>query len=166
MRYRIYIFTFCVLALFLFCGHYGLHSYIKARHLKAEAETLAVRTRLMKRQLGELQQKARILNRVSHFVDNTRKHKMTPENWVRYDVHIQDAMAFQELAQIVEQCIHNQNIYFKPISFHAAVNQQKQSGGDRFDGVEPVPVDADADTEKDTKADVTLALQGTFMVRQ
>jgi hypothetical protein len=163
MRFGIYIITICALALFLLCGHYGLYSYKKARHLKAEVETLTVRTRLMKRQVGELERKARILDRVNHFLDRAGEKQLTPDHWSSYDVHIQEAVAFRELAQIVEQCIHNQSVYYKPISFHAALGRKKQSSEGSFDDVEPVPMDADTDEE--LAADVILALKGTFMVR-
>ena len=163
MRYGVYIIAFCAVTVFLVCGHLGLSSYQKARHLKAEVKSLTMRTRLMKWQVGELQRKTRILNRVNHFMERAEDEKLTPDKWSSYEVHIQDALAFRELAQIVEQCIHNQNVYFKPISFHAALSNEKRSEEGSFDTVEPVPVDADTNVE--TSADVTLALKGTFVVR-
>lgn len=163
MRFGIYIYTICAVAAFLFSGNYGLNSYFKSRQLEVEAENLAVRTRMIKRQVSELEQKARILKRVGHFVKSAQDKGLTAENWSAYDVHIQEAMDYQELAQIVEQCIHNNDLYFKPISFHVAVGQNEESPKNAFDDVETVPVNAD--DQGDTSADVALALKGTFMVR-
>lgn len=163
MRFGIYIYTICAAVVFLFCGHYGLHSYFKSHQLKVEAENLAVRTRIIKRQASELEHKARILKRVGHFVKSANDKGLTPDNWSTYDVHIQETLAFQELVQIVEQCIHNNNLYFKPISFHVAVGQDKDSQQDAFGDIESVPVNAD--DQEGASADVALALKGTFMVR-
>ena len=164
MRYGLYICTICALAAFVLCGHFGLYSYRKAHYLKAEAEALTVRSRLMKRQVGELEHKVRILGRVDHFLDLAKDAQLTPDHWSIYDVHIQDAVTFHELSQIIEQCVHHQNVYFRPISFHAALGQKRQSPENSFNDVEPVPMDDDADEA--SPADVILALKGTFMVRQ
>lgn len=79
MRYGLYIFTICTMGAFLLCGHYGLHSYKKVHHLKADAEAVTVRTRLMKRQIGELERKARVLDRVHHFMDRAEAEQLTPD---------------------------------------------------------------------------------------
>lgn len=164
MKYRAYMITGLAVVAFLLGGQYGVTSYFNARHLKARAETMTVSTRLMKHQVGELEQKARILNRVQHFMDSAHSQRLTPDNWSAYDVQIQDVVAFQELAQIVEQCVHNKDLYYKPISFHVAVGQDKDASSELEGSMEPVPpLSADAVTDGPT--DVSLALQGTFLVR-
>ena len=164
MRYGIYLWTFCALSAFLLSGHYGFKSYAKARQLKAASETMAVRARLMKRQVGELEQKARVLKRVNDFVGAAQDQRLTPEHWSMYDVEIHDALGYQELSRIVEQCIHNKDIYFRPISFHVTVDPRNQESlTHKFEDIEPVPALADA--QQGQSADVSLALKGTFLVR-
>lgn len=155
--------TICAVATFILAGHYGLKSYSKARHLKAEEEKLTVRTRLMKRQVAELEQKMRVLTRVKHFVRSAEDQRLTPEHWSAYDVQIHDAIAYQELAQIVEQCIHNKDIYFWPTSFHVTVDPKQNASDEVNEDFEPVPVIADS--QDGQSSDVALSLQGTFMVR-
>ncbi len=165
MKYAIHMMSILAVVAFLFCGHYCVASYFKSRQLKAQAETIAVRTRLLKHQVGELEQKVRILNRVQHFVDSAQAHRLTPERWSVYDVQIQDALAYQEMARIVEQCTHNKDLYFKPISLHAAVGQANKldASPEEAGEMEPVPLAEDADS--DGPEDVALALQGSFLVR-
>ncbi len=165
MKYGLYLFTLCTLAAFLLCGHYGYSSYTTARQLQAASENIAVRARLIKRQVGELEQKARVLNRVSEFVGRAEDQHLTPEDWSTYDVEIHDALAFEELSQIIEQCGHNRDIYFRPISFHVTVgHQEKNELADKFDDIESVPTIPNADDSQ--PSDVSLALKGTFLVRQ
>ncbi len=163
MKNSVYVMSGLAVFAFLLSGHYGVTSYFNSRHLKAQAETITVRTRLLKHQMGELEQKARTLDRVQHFMDSARAQRLAPENWSVYEVQIQDAVAYQELAQIVAQCAHNRDLYFKPISFHAAVDQDKDASPDKEDSMEPVPLGADS--TDDGPADVALALQGRFLVR-
>lgn len=164
MTFRSWLITAIAVSTFLGCGHFGVDAYVNARHLKAQSETIAVRTRLMKRQVGEMEQKMRVLQRVGHFVDRAKALHLDPQEWATYDVQIQDTMSYQTLSQIVEQCVHNKNIYFKPLAFHVAVNPGDALSSDVASKADqPVPLKADA-SEGNT-ADVSLALQGTFMVR-
>jgi hypothetical protein len=163
MTAKRYLITGCAMTAFLLCGHYGINSYFKARQLRAQAETLAVRTRLMKHQVGEMEQKVRVLQRVEHFMAQAKAFGLAPEQWSAYAVNIQEGMTFQKLSQIIEQCVHNKEIFFAPQGFHLALNQgQRPISGDE-QAAQPVPLTAD--TAPDTASDVTLALQGTFMVR-
>jgi hypothetical protein len=164
MKYDLLIFTLCALCAFSLCGHYGVTSYAKARQIKSESETIAVRARLMRRQVGELEQKARALDRVNRFVGKAESQRLTPEHWSSYEVDIHDTLAFKELSRIIEQCAHNQDIYFRPISFHVTVDPNKEEVlPEKFENVEPVPAVGDADQSR--SSDVSLALKGTFWVR-
>lgn len=163
MRYGIYLITICAVATFIISGHYGLNAYFKARQLKAQEENLTVRTRLMKRQVAELEQKMRVLKRVKHFVHSAKDLRLTPEHWSSYDVQIHDAIAYRELAQIVEQCIHNKDIYFWPTSLHVTVDPKQNASDEVSEDFEPVPVIADS--QQGQSSDVALSLQGTFWVR-
>lgn len=164
MRYGTYIVTAGVLAALVFSGHYAFRSMVNASQLQSRADVLAVRTRTMRHQVGELEQKVRTLQRVNHFVQTADQQRLSPEHWSVYEVSIQDAVTFKELAQIVEQCSRNNDLYFKPIAFHVVLGQQPNAasaaeGG----GAEPVVLDADAQDGK--PSDVALALKGTFLVR-
>jgi uncharacterized membrane protein len=164
MKYGLYIFTLIALFVFLLCGHYGIRLYAKARQLKSASETMAVRARLMRRQVGELEQKVRVVKRVNAFVGKAKDQRLTPEHWSSYDVDIHDTMAYQELSHIIEQCAHNKDIYFRPISFHLTVDPNKEEmPSEKFEDIEPVPAVEDADQSQ--ASDVSLALKGTFWVR-
>jgi hypothetical protein len=163
MTSKTYILTACAVAAVLLCGHFGIHSYFKARQLKAQAESIAVRTRLMKHQIGEMEQKMRILQRVAHFVKQAQDLRLVPGQWAAYEVNIQDVLTFQALSRIVEQCVHSKDIYFKPVAFNVALNHGATNPSGDESVPQPVPMNADASEEN--ASDVTLALQGTFMVR-
>lgn len=163
MTSRSYIITACSLAVFLLCSHFGINSYFKARQLKAQAETITVRTRLMKHQIGAMEQKMRVLQRASHFVDQAKALRLEPGEWAAYDVNVQKAMTYQKLSEIVEQCVHNDNIYFKPLTFHVAIRSGDTSPADEPSEAESVLLPANGMTEG--SSDLSLALKGTFMVR-
>ena len=163
MKYWSIIITGCAVAALLVTGHYAFRAYAGARQLQSQAEVLAVRTRTMRHQIGELEQKVRMFRRVEHFVKKAEEKGLTPEKWATYEVSIQDAVTFRELAQIVEQCAHNRNLYYRPIAFHAVVDQKKEMVPGDGHGMAPVVLnEADQD---DVQSDLALALKGTFLVR-
>lgn len=162
MTYRSYIITACSLAAFLLCGHFGINAYFKAQQLKAQAETITVRTRLMKHQVGAMGQKMRVLQRVSQFVDQAKALRLEPSEWAAYDVHVQQAMSYQDLSQIVEQCVHNDHIYFKPLAFHVAVRSEDSLSSEPS---EAKPELVPANDMEASQSDLSLTLRGTFMVR-
>lgn len=163
MLSRLYLISACVLVTLLLCGHFAVNAFFKAEQLKAQAENITVRTRLMKHQIGAMEQKVRVLRRVEHFLDRAKAMRLEPQGWAAYDVHIQDTMTYAQLSQVIEQCVHNKDIYFKPKSFHIAVNTGEPTDSKVVSGAEPVPLNAD--TLDSDPSDVSLALQGTFMVR-
>ena len=160
MKYSLFIITGLAAALFGAGLHMGADAYTNARQLQAQAEGLTIQTRMMRHQLGELEQKVRVLNRVGDFVDQAAIRRLTPQQWSVYEVNIQDALSFAELTRIIEQCGHGEGLVFKPISFHVSV------GGGR-------PEDEGANPSKSLKranadsasADAILELQGAFLVR-
>ena len=163
MKYRTHIIAGCALAAFVLSGHYAARSHLEARQLKAQLDTLTVRTRIMRHQAGEREQKLRILQRVKQFVGNAEEQHLSPNDWSTYAVNVQDAVTFRELAQIVEQCVHSENLYYRPIAFHVAMGQDNNSQPVQSEQIAPVVLDADSSDGK--PSDVALALKGTFLVR-
>jgi hypothetical protein len=161
MKYSLFIITGIAAALFGAGLHMGADAYKDSRQLQAQAEGLTIRTRLMRHQLGELEQKVRVLDRVGGFVDQAASQRLTPQQWSVYEVNIQDALSFAELARIIEQCDHGEGLVFKPISFHVSVGGG-QAEGDAGGPSKPLKRADDADS---APADATLELQGAFLVR-
>ena len=163
MKFGIYIVTGCALAALVLSGHFATRSYFNARQLKAQSDQLTARTLIIKHQAGELEQKMRVLQRVAHFVNRAHEQRLTPDSWSVYEVNIQESVTFSELAQIVEQCVQDKDVYYKPLAFHVALNQEQGPKPPSADGIEPIILDADGQGDK--PSDVALALKGTFLVR-
>jgi hypothetical protein len=116
----------CFVALIFAAGsHFGFRAYFRARSLAVQVDNLTVRTRLMKQQAGELAQKLRLIQRVNGFVAHARNLRLTPDGWAKYDVNVQDAFSFRELARMIDQCVHDKDLYFVPLSFHVATSKAK-----------------------------------------
>ena len=52
-----------------FATDFGVKAYTRVRRLQTDTEVLALRTRTLRLELGELEQKLRVMNRVGYFVD-------------------------------------------------------------------------------------------------
>lgn len=155
----------CFLTLLFAAGsHYGAHAYFRAHRLEAQVENLTVRARLMKQQAGEQAQKQRLIQRVNGFVARARDLRLTPETWARYDVNVQDALSFRELARMIDQCAHDKDLYFVPLSFHVATGEAKNSSDAVGETLKAIPRPGDEGTQR--TADLALSLKGAFFVRQ
>ena len=150
-----------ILVAFVASVHFGAQAFFQARQLEAQVEDLTVRERIMKQQVGELAQKVRVVERVNSFVTHAEKLGLSPEQWEQYDVSIQDAVTFKELALMIDQCVHNKELYYKPLTFHIAVGQQKIP--DKPEAVAPDPTPAPGTDKK--PADLALSMKGAFLVR-
>jgi hypothetical protein len=164
MKHGIYIVTVAALAACILCGHFAADSYFTARRLKACSDNLAVRTGALKHQAGELEQKLRTLQRAEHFVREADSHGLNPDGWSAYEVNIRDAVTFEELARIVEQCIHNDKLFFKPVAFHVALDRSSGDDSGLAERIDPVVPD-EAEAASGRPHDAVLALKGTFLVR-
>lgn len=163
MTGRSYLLTAIAVGAFLGCGHFGVQSFLIARQLQARAESMTVRTRLMKHQIGEMEQKLRVLQRVAHFVERAHELRLAPESWSTYEVNVQEAMTFEKLSHMIEQCRHGKDIIFKPTTFHVALHHG--DGAAAGDSVAATPVPLDSNATKDDTSEVGLALQGAFVIR-
>ncbi len=161
MKHRLFLISGLSVVLFVIGGQYGANAYFQARQLAAQAELMTVRTRLMKQQVGQLEQKMRVIQRVNGFVNRAGDLQLTPQAWAQYDVNVQDALTFKELAQIIEQCVHNKDLYYKPFSLRVAVGQAR----DGASGQEAKPTPEDADAANRQPPDLSLSLKGAFFVR-
>jgi hypothetical protein len=160
---QLLIFSGLIVLIFVISSHFGAQSYFQARQLTAQVEYMTARTRLMKQQVGESEQKIRLIQRVNDFVDHARDLQLTPEGWARYDVNVVDALTFKELARMIEQCVHNKDLYYLPLSFHLAVGQAKNSSEAMEQEMKAIPLPADATNQQ--AADLALSLKGAFYVR-
>ena len=106
-RYSLYILTAGIVALVLASLHFGMQSYFNARRLQSELEIMTVRTRTMRVQLGELEQKRRALNRVQHFISQASAMGLNEDRWSRYAVNVEAPLSYAELGRVVEQCTHS-----------------------------------------------------------
>jgi hypothetical protein len=155
----------CFVALIFAAGtQFGLRAYFRARSLAVQVENLTVRTRLMKQQAGELAQKLRLTQRVNGFVAHARDLGLTPEGWARYDVNVQDSFSFRELARMIDQCVHDKDYYFVPLSFHVATGSAKNASDAA--GESPKTIQRPGDDGTQRTADLVLSLKGAFFVRQ
>lgn len=161
MKYRLYIITVCATLLALSGARSGIQAFFHARQMQTKVDVLAVRTRSLRRQVGELEQKVRVLNRVGQFIAQASSRGLSADQWSAYAVHIDDQVSFQSLDRIVDQCTHSNGFYFKPESFHVAVGQPADAGGRTIRHAGPSG-DGGGSGEP---ADVVLGLQGTFLVR-
>ena len=161
MNHKPFILSGLMVLAFALSTHFGARAYFQARQLEVQVENMTVRTRLMKQQVGELEQKMRLIQRVNDFTGHARDLQLIPEAWARYDVNVQDALTFRELTQMVEQCVHNKDLYFMPVSFHVAVGQAGKAPDAQGRENNAVP----ADPNDAQPNDLVLSLKGAFFVR-
>jgi hypothetical protein len=160
---QLFVLTGLIAVLFAASSHFGVQTYFQARELEGRVAFMNARTRMLKQQMGELEQKLRVVQRVDDFVEHAQDLQLTPEQWARYDVQVQDALTFKELSQMIEQCVHNKDFYYLPLSFHVATRQAKNAAGAMEPELKVNPPQADA-TDK-PPADLVLSLKGAFFVR-
>jgi hypothetical protein len=161
---QLFILTGLIAVLFAVSSHFGVEAYFQARQLEDRVAFMSAHTRLLKQQMGELEQKLRIVQRVDDFVGHARELQLTPDRWARYDVQVQDALSFRELSQMIEQCVHNKDFYYLPLSFHVATRKARDAAAAAAPELKVNPSSADA-TDK-PPADLVLSLKGAFFVRQ
>ncbi len=161
MKPGLFLVSSLIVAAFVVSTHFGAKAYFQTRQLKSQAALMTVRTRVMKQQVGELEQKMRVNQRVNSFMARARELQLTPEQWDQYDVNIQDAVTFKELAEMVEQCVHNKDLYYKPLSFHMAVGR----GRDMDEKAEIASTAVAAQGTDQKQGDLALSLKGAFFVR-
>ena len=155
----------CLTALIFAVGsHFGVRAYFRAASLAARVENMTVRTRLMKQQAGERAQKLRFIQRINGFVAHARDLHLTPEEWARYDVNVQDSFSFRELARMIDQCVHDKDLFFVPLSLHVTAGKAKDASDAAEEISRAVPNPGDAGTQP--TADLALSLKGAFLVRQ
>jgi hypothetical protein len=161
MKYGVLVMTGCSVVFFVLASMFGAKAYFQARQLSIQVEMMTVRTHLIRQQIGELEKKARILQRVDDFVDHAQKMQLTPRQWTRYDVTVQEEATFRELANMIEQCAHNRDLYFKPISLQVSMGSIKDSSIEAA----AVQLSPAGDPTKKT-SDVAVVLKGAFWVKQ
>lgn len=163
-RFSLYILTVGIVALVLASLHFGLRSYFSTRRLQSELEIMTVRTRTMRVQLGELEQKRRALNRVEHFISQAAAMGLTEDRWSRYAVNMEAPLSYAELGRVVEQCTHSRDVYFQPVFFHVALGQS-ETGAQTGDAVMKHRPQNLQGFQSEAPSDVILGLKGVFMVR-
>ena len=162
MKHRLFLISLLSVGMFVASGHFFARAYFQNRQLAAQAEIMTVRTRLMRQQIGELEQKMRVIQRVNHFVEHAGQLKLTPEQWTRYDVNVEDALTFRELSRMIEQCVHNKDLYYKPLAFQVTLGGQERSPQDGEAG----SASTSRRTSNQLPTELKLNLKGAFFVRQ
>jgi len=161
MKLGLLIVSGVIIATFVVSTHFGAKAYFQTRQLKTQVEIMTVGIRVKKQQGGDLVQKMSAIQGANGFVNRVRELQLSPEQWDQYDVNIQDAVTFEELAGMLEQCTRNKDVCDKPLSFYIAMNPNKNYY--EKEDVTPIPVVAESSDKKLTNP--PLGLKGVFFVR-
>lgn len=90
------------------------------------------------------------VDRAGAFTTRARRAGTVEEAWDRYDVSLQEPMAFDELATILNQADHGPGYYFQP----ALLDIRLARAGGREEGTD------------EGAGDARLTLQGAFLVKK
>lgn len=119
------------------------------------------RAELLTAHQKELARKKGILKRVRGFVDRARSAGVERDKWAFYDVSIEDAVAFEEAEQILEQTANSSSYYFKPIMLHAKTQSRAEA-----EAPSTTTAAASGDSFQTRAGDVLLTLRGSFVVNR
>ena len=141
--------------LYFFCQNYGHYNQTREK-----IAALEVRTRLMERQRAELENKKRILSRVSSYMAQARALGLAEDQWTVFEVNVEAPVTFATMALILNQCTNSPSYYFKPISLRikTALAQDEEVAGTGQ------PSEASQWNEGD-KGDGLLMIKGAFIAR-
>ncbi|SRR6056297_1607668 len=114
------------------------------------ATTLDRHLRLLKSSEERYHRYMRYVDRAGAFVARARRAGAVASAWDRYDVSLQEAVAFDELATLLNQADHGPAYYFQPALLDVRVT-----------GAGP-----DEGTAGEGTGDARLTLQGAFLVKK
>jgi hypothetical protein len=143
--------------------HFFLNAYQDHRGQRALLERIQFREDFVRRQITEMAQKRKVIERVNAFVGGAEDLGLAPSNWTRYEVNIETPLRFNALDEILRQCTNTPYYYFQPkyLKVHLA-GQNSEDGAD--EGAEASQ--AVAADDGDAQGDLLLQLKGTFLARR
>ena len=122
-------------------------------------EALSVRQRFLSHQVAERVRQNQIIANVNQFVERAQRLGLTRDRWSVYEVDLNEALTFGQLAQILDVCINTPAYYFTPINMRLRV-------GENTDGQATDPTVATGKNAQAGEGDVLLSLTGAFYARQ
>lgn len=155
------IITLILSIFFLLTAVGAFNSYDHFFRNQKKIDALEVRVGIMERHQKEIERQQSVLNRLKRFVDDAASLGLDPNNWATYDVAIQEPVRYDELEQIINQCVNTPAYYFKPTSLHARRNLKTDKKL-----VQPDASTTDENEFDGSHGDIFLNLQGTFLVKQ
>lgn len=159
-RYHLLMITIILLILFMGAVHFFLDASDRYAEQRERVAALQGRLNFMKQQKAEMERKVSILARVNRFVDKAGSLGLAEERWSFYGVNVQEMVSYEEMAQIVNQCVNSASAYFEPEVLHV----RSMDPGSMKAGSDVTPANAPASGEQ--TGDVLITLRGKFVVRQ
>ena len=159
-RYRLLMITLFLLALLFAVSHYFLNTFGQYQKQQERAAVLKGRLRFYTQQRKELERKIRILDQTDRFVDKAKTAGLEKEAWSYYDVSIHELISFEEMAQIVNQCVNSSTAYFEPIMLQVKNTHHDPEAGSGRDSK------SSAGDSEERIGDVLLTLKGKFVARR
>ena len=101
---------------FLGAVHFFIQTYRQFIHTSEKVEALTVRARVMEQQKAELENKKRVLSRVSSYMTKVKSLGLEKSRWTVFDVNVETPVTFATMEQILNQCTNSTSYYFKPVS--------------------------------------------------
>jgi hypothetical protein len=134
----------------------GIHIFVQAYsgYLRQSGihDQLKTQVRLVTTQKNELILKQRLLDETHQFIKMADFAGLSAAKWTVYDVNLQEAVDFSKADQILNQCASSKVAYFHPQSLQIKIPQKQIEGKEN--------------TEPDIKEDLTLSVQGKFVVKK
>ncbi len=145
---------------FLCIVHFFIQTYRQFIHTREKVEALTVRTRVMEQQRAELENKNRVLSRVSGYMAKVKSLGLEKGGWTVFDVNVEAPVTFGTMEHILNQCTNSASYYFKPVSLRirtALASDEKTSGHAEFTHTSP--------SNEGEKGDGLLMIKGAFIAR-
>ena len=145
---------------FLGSVYFFIQTYRQFIHTSEKMAALTVRTRVMEQQRTELENKKRVLSRVSDYMVKVNALGLEKDRWTVFDVNVEAPVTFGTMEQILNQCANSASYYFKPVSLRikTVLAQDKEIPGQtEFTQTSP--------SNEGGKGDGLLMIKGAFIAR-
>jgi hypothetical protein len=146
--------------MFLGTAYFFIHTYRQFIHMSEKVAALTVRTRVMEQQRTELENKKRVLSRVSGYMAKVKSLGLEKDRWTVFDVNVETPVTFATMEQILNQCTNSTSYYFKPVSLRirTALAQDEENPG-QAESTHTSPSD------EGERRDGSLMIKGAFIAR-
>ncbi len=159
-RFKLYILTIIVAALFVATSYFFLGSLGRYRQLNARLRQSERELRVLVRQRQEAEKKSHILSKTKSFLEKAHALGLNKSRWDTYEVEKREAVTFSEVREILAQTGSSGPYYFIPVYLHMSRNPP---GMKAPPGAEKGKQREDVTATKE--GDLMLDLKGTFLVR-